>query len=59
MQIDCSGVESFPVIQDEDRLVQVQESIKFVDGMYRIATPWKDNAVELTKQLLNGIEQIK
>jgi len=48
-EIDCSGVESFPVMKDEDRIVlnKAQESIKFVDGRYRIETPWNNTAVEL------------
>ena len=41
LEIDSSGIESFPVRKDEDRIVlnRAQESIKFADGRYSVATP--------------------
>jgi len=41
-QVESRGVEKFPVRKDENRIVlsRAQESVKFENGRYRIATPW-------------------
>ena len=48
-EIDNSGIENFPTltIEDESILNKAQQSIKYVDGHYKIAIPWKEDEVSL------------
>ena len=48
------------MMNDEDRSVlnRAQESIKFIDGRYSIATPWKDAAVELPSNYSMALNQL-
>ncbi|XP_065896127.1 uncharacterized protein [Dysidea avara] len=60
-EIECSGIENFPVRKDEDRIVlnRAQESIKFIDGRYRITTPWKDTASVLPNNYSMTLNRLK
>ena len=44
-EIDNSGVESLPAMTLEEKMVmeQTERSIKFCDGHYQIAIPWKQS----------------
>ena len=48
-EVDNSGTECLPslTMRDEAILKKAQQSIKFVDGHYRIAIPWKEDNVSL------------
>ena len=60
-EVDSSGVEKFPVKNDEDRMVlsRAQESVKFVNGRYRIATPWKDTVSMLPNNYLMALNRLR
>ena len=48
-EIDSGGVESLPIQTVEDKMVveKVEKSIKFIDGHYQVAIPWKENKLSL------------
>jgi len=60
-EVDSNGVEKFPVTKDEDRMVlsRAQESVKFVNGRYRIATPWKDTLPNNYLMALNRLRNLE
>ena len=48
-EIDSSGTENPPVLTSEDEAIlqKAQQSIRFVNGHYKIAIPWKQDKVIL------------
>ena len=48
-EIDNNGVDDVQVLSAEDNFIldKAQQSVKFIDGHYRIAIPWKEERVSL------------
>ena len=48
-EIESGGVESLPTLTTEEKMVveKVEKSIKFIDGHYQVAIPWKENKLSL------------
>ena len=48
-EIERGGVESLPILTTEEKMVveKVKKSIKFIDGHYQVAIPWKENKLSL------------
>ena len=48
-EIDSGRVESVPTLTVEDKMIveKVKKSIKFIDGHYQVAIPWKEDILSL------------
>ena len=49
-EIDSGGVESASVLTIEEKMTveKVERSVKFIEGRYQVAIPWRDNLNKLS-----------
>ena len=49
-EIDSGGVESASVLTIEEKMAvkKVERSVKFIEGRYQVAIPWRDNLNKLS-----------
>ena len=60
-EIDNSGIDDVQVLSAEDSFIldKAQQSIKFIDGHYRIAIPWKEERVSLLNNYSMALHRLQ
>ena len=60
-EIDNSGIDDVQVLSAEDNFIldKAQQSIKFIDGHYRIAIPWKEERVSLLNNYSMALHRLQ
>ena len=60
-EIDSGGAESIPTLTVEDKMVveKVEKSIKFIDGHYQVAIPWKENKLSLSDNYKLALQRLQ
>ena len=60
-EIDNSGIESLPVVTKEEKLVleKAGKSIKFSEGQYQIAIPWKEEKLQLPNNFRMALQRLQ
>ena len=60
-EIDNSGIDDVQVLSAEDNFIldKAQQSIKFIDGHYRIAIPWKEERVSLLNNYSMALRRLQ
>lgn len=61
LEIDNSGIDDVQVLSAEDNFIldKAQQSIKFIDGHYRIAIPWKEERVFLLNNYSMALRRLQ
>ena len=60
-EIDNSGIDDVQVLYAEDNFIldKAQQSIKFIDGHYRIAIPWNEEIVSLLNNYSMALRRLR
>ena len=60
-EIESGGVESLPTLTTEEKMVvkKVEKSIRFIDGHYQIAIPWKENKLSLPDNFKMAFQRLQ
>ncbi len=60
-EIDISGVENFPMINKEERLLleRIENSVKFADDHYQVAIPWRENRIQLPNNYRMALQRLQ
>jgi len=60
-EIDSSGMGNLPVLSVNNKMVidKPESSIKFVDGHYQVAIPWKDDRLSLPNSFKMAFQRLQ